>query len=111
MVPSREIFWNIPLGAAILYPLGAIVVGILVYAMYRRYKYWRLGGSDNRFGDFGKRIWAFIVATIVDGILHRKFFGIADNLGHRSFSVKDFLPREFYPGIAHFLIFIGTGIL
>ncbi len=110
MVPSREIFGNIQFGE-ILYVLAAIVIGIFIYAIYRRYKLWRLGGPDNRFSHLGKRIWAFIVTGIVDGIVHRKFFGVADNLGHRSFSIKDFLPKELYPGTAHFLIFVGCVVL
>ena len=110
MVPSREIFWNIQLGE-ILYVLAAIVIGILIYAVYRRYKLWRLGGPDNRFDHLGKRIRTFIVTGVVDGIGHRKFFGVADNLGHRPFSIKDLLPKELYPGIAHLLIFAGCIIL
>ncbi len=110
MVPSREIFWNIQLGE-ILYVLAAIVIGILIYAVYRRYKLWRLGRPDNRFDHLGKRIRTFIVTGVVDGIGHRKFFGVADNLGHRPFSIKDLLPRELYPGIAHLLIFAGCIIL
>ena len=110
MVPSREIFWNIQLGE-ILYVLAAIVIGILIYAVYRRYKLWRLGGPDNRFDHLGKRIRTFIVTGVVDGIGHRKFFGLADNLGHRPFSIKDLLPKELYPGIAHLLIFAGCIIL
>lgn len=110
MVPSREIFGNIQFGE-ILYLLGAIVIGILIYATYRRYKLWRLGRPDNRFDHLGKRIWIFIVTGVVDGIVHRKLFGVADNLGHRPFSVKDFLPKEFYPGIAHLLIFVGCIVL
>ncbi len=110
MVPQREIFWNIAYGE-IIYVLGVIAVGALIYAIYRRYKYWRLGGPDNRFGDFGKRMWAFIVATLVDGIIHRKFFGVFDGLGRRRLSVNDLQPKEFYPGLIHFLIFVGTIIL
>ena len=134
MDPTREIFWNILYGDIILYPLAAIAVGIFAYVIYRRYKLWRLGKPDNRFSHLGKRIWVFIVTAIVDGILHRKLFGIAPSLEHRRPSPKDFLPetspnlggrrfslknllprefypREFYPGIAHFLIFAGCGIL
>jgi len=110
MVPHREIFWNIEY-AEIIYVLGAIAVGALIYAFYRRYKLWRLGDPDSRFGDFGKRIWAFIIATVVDGIIHRKFFGVADGLGHRRLSIKDFQFKEFYPGLAHFLMFAGCIIL
>jgi len=110
MVPGREIFWNIQYGE-ILYLIGVIAIGVLIYAFYRRYKLWRLGKPDNRFAHLAKRIRLFIVTTIVDGIFHRKFFGVANGLGHRRFSVKDLQPREFYPGIAHFLIFAGCGVL
>jgi Fe-S oxidoreductase/nitrate reductase gamma subunit len=110
MVPHREVFWNIEY-SYIIYILGAIAVAALVYAFYRRYKMWRLGGPDNRFGDFGKRIWAFIGTTIIDGVIHRKFFGLADGLNRRRLSANDCKPREFYPGLIHFLIFAGTGVL
>ena len=63
MRPFRETFRNITYGEAILYPLSIIVVGFVIYAAYCRYKLWRLGCHDNRFGDFGNRIGAFIVAT------------------------------------------------
>jgi len=110
MVPQREVFWNIPY-AEIIYVLGVIATAALAYAIYRRYKYWRLGGPDSRFGDFGKRIWAFIVASVVDGIIHRKFFGVFDGLGRRRISFTDIQPKELYPGLVHFLIFAGTIIL
>ena len=110
MTPQREIFWNIAYGE-IIYVLGAIAVGALIYAIYRRYKYWRLGGPDIRFSDFGKRIWVFVITAVVDGIIHRKFFGIFDNLEHRRPAITDIQPKEFYPGITHFLIFAGTTLL
>ncbi|MFC2067078.1 heterodisulfide reductase-related iron-sulfur binding cluster [Chloroflexota bacterium] len=106
MAPTREIFWNIQF-AELLYILAAIVTGVLIYAIYRHYKRWRLGGPANRFNHLGKRVWAFIVATVVDGIIHRKFFGSADGWGHGLTSAKDLKPREFYAGLAHFLIFSG----
>ncbi|MFC1903834.1 heterodisulfide reductase-related iron-sulfur binding cluster [Chloroflexota bacterium] len=110
MEPSREIFWNIPFGE-VIYVLGVMALGIFIYAIYRRCKIWRLGGPDHRFSHLGKRIWAFLVNGVVDILLHRKFFGIAGGLGHRRFSIRDLKPREFYPGIIHFLIFAGTIIL
>ena len=64
MQPYREIFWNIEYGE-LLYLLAAIVVIVAIYVLYRRYKLWRLGGPDNRCADFGRRIWAFIVAMVV----------------------------------------------
>ncbi|MFC1993294.1 (Fe-S)-binding protein [Chloroflexota bacterium] len=110
MVPSREIFWNIPYGE-ILYILATIVIGVIIYAFYRRYKLWRLGGPDNRFDHLGKRIRTFIVAGVVDGIFHRIFCGILPGLGHRRSSLRDLQPKEFYPGLAHFLIFAGCIVL
>ncbi|MFC2013170.1 heterodisulfide reductase-related iron-sulfur binding cluster [Chloroflexota bacterium] len=134
MVPGREIFWNVPLGDVILYSLAVIVVGVLAYALYRRYRLWRLGGPSNRFADRAKRTRVFIVTGILDGIMHRKFFGVADGLGRRRLSLetplagavggsksarfslknlipRDFYPNELYPGITHLLILIGSGIL
>ncbi|GAI83487.1 unnamed protein product [marine sediment metagenome] len=78
MSPSREIFWNVPFGDVVLYSLAALVIGILVYAFYRRYRLWRLGGPSNHFNQWTERIKAFVVTGIIDGILQRKFFGIAE---------------------------------
>jgi len=105
MEPAREVFWNIPFGE-IIYALAAVAVGVFIYALYRRYKLWRLGGPNNRFNQLGKRTRLFLVSA-VDLLLHRKFCGIADGLGHRRFLLKDLRPREFYPGLIHFLIFAG----
>ena len=98
MEPTREILWNIQYGE-ILYVLAALVVAVLVYAIYRHYRRWRLGQPANRFNQLGKRILDFIGITVIDGIIHRKFFG-ADK--------KDCRPREFYPGLIHYLIFTGA---
>ncbi len=133
MIPSREIFWNIQYGE-LLYLIGTVVIGIFIYAIYRRYKFWRLGRPANRFNHLCKRTWAFIVTAVVDGLFHRKFFGVAPSLDHRrlssgdllpeaargrgrgfpsfkDFIPREFYPREFYPGIAHLLVFGGCGIL
>ena len=110
MEPSREIFWNIQYGE-IIYILGALAVGVFFYAIYKQYRRWRLGGPANRFSQLGKRIRAFIVTGIVDGIVHRRFFRSAEDLGHGYNSIKDLRPREFYPGLAHFLIFVGCIVL
>ena len=109
--PAREIFWNIPYHY-IMYIIGALVVATMVWAVYRRYKMWHIGKPDPRLKGHLLRRWGdFIKAAIIDGILHRKFIGVADNLGHRSPRGKDFIPREFVPGIAHFLIAIGCCLL
>jgi Fe-S oxidoreductase/nitrate reductase gamma subunit len=100
MEPSREVFWNISLGV-IVDVLGAVAIGVFVYALYRRTRLWRLGQPDSRFHHLGRRLVAFLGYKIVDLLLHRKFFGIG----------QDLRPREFYPGIIHFLIFAGCGVL
>ncbi|MEE8419928.1 MAG: hypothetical protein V3R92_00560, partial [Dehalococcoidales bacterium] len=105
MEASREVFWNIPYGE-IIYVLGTIALGVFIYALYRRRRLWRLGRPDDRPRQFWKRVRVFPI-SVIDLLLHRKFIGIADGLGHRRFSVKDLKAREFYPGIIHFLIFTG----
>ncbi|MFC1955666.1 heterodisulfide reductase-related iron-sulfur binding cluster [Chloroflexota bacterium] len=110
MVPGRESLWNIQF-SVIFYILAAVAVVILVYAIYRHYRRWRLGGPANRFNHLGRRIWDFIVITVVDGIIHRKFFGVTVGLGHRHLSLADLKPKEFYPGLIHFLLFTGAIIL
>ena len=93
MEAFREIFWDIAFGALILYPLGVAALAVFVYAIYRRYRLWAVGKPDKRWDNLGKRIWDFIVAGVVDGLFHRRFF------------------REPYPGLIHFLLFAGAGIL
>lgn len=106
MEATREVFWNIAFGE-IIYALGAIALGVFIYAIYRRYRIWRLGRPDNRLHPLGKRIRAFVFGGLIDILLHRRFFGVFDGLGHRRSSLKDVQPRDFYPGLIHFLIFGG----
>jgi Fe-S oxidoreductase/nitrate reductase gamma subunit len=93
MAAFREIFWDISFGPVILYLLGAAALGVFIYAIYKRARLWAVGKPDKRWDNLGKRIGDFIVVGIVDGLFHRRFF------------------REPYPGIMHFLIFAGAGIL
>ncbi|MFQ5988171.1 MAG: iron-sulfur-binding reductase, partial [Dehalococcoidia bacterium] len=88
-MPTREIFWNIGAWHYILYFLLIPLAIILAYAVYKRYRLWRLGQPDNRLDNLGQRIWSFVVTGIVDVLIHRRFL------------------REPYPGIIHFLIFWG----
>ena len=90
MDASREIFWHIPLFVQIIsIPVSRSCVLLIGYAVYRRYQMWMLGKPDKRFDHPGKRIGEFIKITILDAIFHVRFF------------------RDPYPGIMHFLIFIG----
>ncbi len=94
--PTREIFWNIEY-SWIMYLLAAIATVTLIWAIYRHYKRWRVGQPSDRGNQLRKRMLAFLQTTVVDGLLHRRFFG-TDN---------PWRPKEIYPGLAHFLIFAG----
>ncbi|MGA9047542.1 MAG: heterodisulfide reductase-related iron-sulfur binding cluster [Dehalococcoidia bacterium] len=94
MDASREIFWNIPFFVQIsLYSAAVIAVLLIGYVVSKRYKMWMLGKPDNRFDNPVKRVGEFIRITIVDAVFHKRFF------------------RDIYPGIMHFLIFIGCSLL
>ena len=98
MEPGREIFWNIAPHWP-LYAGAAVAVAVLVYAVYRHYRRWRVGRPADRANRWGKRIWSFGGTKFFDGLLHRRFFG-ADR--------HDWRLREFYPGLMHLLIFAGA---
>jgi len=89
---TRQIFWNIGDWGYILYGLLIPLAIILAYAVYRRYRLWRVGQPDNRLDNITQRIWSFVITGIVDGLVHRRFL------------------REPYPGLIHFLIFWGAVI-
>jgi hypothetical protein len=91
-LPSREVFWNIPY-RYVIYILAAIAVAFWVFSIYRRYKLWHLGKSDDCSKNIGKRIRVFIRTTIVDVLAHRRFL------------------RDPYPGFMHLMIFWGFAIL
>jgi Fe-S oxidoreductase/nitrate reductase gamma subunit len=95
--PTREIFWNIQY-PWIMYSLAAIAVVILLYAILRHPRRWRVGQPANRFNNLRERIRVFCRTAFFDVVIHRKFFG-ADK--------KDWRFRELYAGLAHFLIFSG----
>ncbi len=86
---SRELFWNIPLGPWIVYPLAAIAVIIFAWASYRRYRLIAIGKRGVPMGSWSQRIVNFIGVGIVDGFLHKRIF------------------RDAYPGLMHFFIFWG----
>jgi Fe-S oxidoreductase/nitrate reductase gamma subunit len=88
---SREIFWNIQLGE-LVYLLGAIVVAIAFYGLYRRIRLWRLGSEDDRLNNLRARIRDFAF-TMADGLWHRRIL------------------RDRYAGIMHVLIFGGFVLL
>jgi Fe-S oxidoreductase/nitrate reductase gamma subunit len=84
----------------------------MAYAFFRRYKIWHLGKADIRLqGNLKIRWISFAKTTFLDGIIHRKFVATAENLGHRPMRLIDLKPKEFFPGISHFLIAIGCAML
>ena len=91
-MPSREVFWNIQY-SYLMYIAAAIALAFLVHSIYRRYKLWRLGRPEDRFGNMGERIRAFIRTVVVDVLAHRRFL------------------RDPYPGVMHFMLFWGFVIL
>lgn len=93
MEAFREIFWNVPLAPYIFYTLGILSVGAIIYAIYRRVQLWNIGKPEKRTDSLGARIIDFISEAIINGIVHKKFF------------------RDPYPGIMHFLLFIGAALL
>lgn len=86
MVPTREIFWNIPY-AWIIYVLALVSTGIFVYALRRRYLLWRLGKPENRSDNLWGRVRSFLSLAVVEGLAHKRIL------------------REPYPGLMHFLLF------
>ena len=94
MEATREIFWQIPLLVQIgLYLAAAAAIALIGYSVYRRYQMWMLGKPDKRFDNPVGRIGEFIRLSILDGVFHRRFL------------------REPYPGIMHFIIFVGCILL
>ncbi|MFC1908898.1 heterodisulfide reductase-related iron-sulfur binding cluster [Chloroflexota bacterium] len=110
MIPERETFWNIQF-TEIFYVLSLIAVVIFIYTIYKYYRRWRLGRPADRFDHPGRRILDFLTLAVIDGLIHRKFFGFANGLRHRRFLPADLKPKEFYPGLIHLLIFIGCILL
>jgi hypothetical protein len=87
---TREIFWNVGSGIRIiLYILAIIPLLFLIWGIYKRIRFWRIGKSENRYDKIGKRILSFISF----GLFHKRFF------------------RDLYPGLMHLFIFWGFVVL
>ena len=68
---SKEGFWNIELGG-IVYLLGFIVIAVACYALYRRFRLWRLGSEDDRLNNLGEQNTGLRWARMADGLWHRR---------------------------------------
>ncbi len=93
MFPTREIFWNIPFGPVILYPLSALVISLLAYSFYKRYRLWRIGKGKVSPVSLRRRLSNFILLGLIDGLGHRR------------------LLKDPYPGLMHLFLFWGCLIL
>jgi nitrate reductase gamma subunit len=97
---SREALWNISVQWP-MWVLATIGILILCYGIYVHIKRLRVGQTANRANNWWKRTVDFISLAIIEGGLHRKFFGVE----------KPLRTRELYPGSMHFFIFWGFIIL
>ncbi|MGE4272598.1 MAG: heterodisulfide reductase-related iron-sulfur binding cluster [Desulfitobacterium sp.] len=85
---TRELYWNIE-NHWLIYPMLVIALGFFCYGFYQRFKLWRLGQSENRWQNLGKRIGD----VIVYGIGHKRII------------------KDGFPGVMHLFIFWGFVLL
>ncbi|MEL1136484.1 heterodisulfide reductase-related iron-sulfur binding cluster [Desulfitobacterium sp. THU1] len=85
---TRELYWNIE-NHWLIYPMLVIALGFFCYGFYQRLKLWRLGQSENRWQNLGKRIGD----VIVYGIGHKRII------------------KDGFPGVMHLSIFWGFLLL
>ncbi|MBN1693732.1 MAG: 4Fe-4S dicluster domain-containing protein [Dehalococcoidales bacterium] len=97
---SREVYWNINY-EWLMYILATIGIVVLLWGIFIHIKRLRVGRPSDRAGNWWQRTKAFIYLAVVDGLFHRRFFGVD----------KPVRPREFFPGTMHFFIFWGFIIL
>ena len=92
---GRIDFWNIgyPLGA-VVYLTGVIALGAILWGLWHRSRYWRLGSGNPDFGGWRVRSRAFVRWLFVDAFGHRRF-----------------VRSERVPGLMHALIFWGILLL
>ncbi len=84
-LPYRELYWNIPWGKYLIYPLFLLAAGVFAYGVYRRIQMWRLGRAERPKGE-GSRGW---------------LWALVDVFGQR------LVWREFWPGLFHVMVFYG----
>jgi Fe-S oxidoreductase/nitrate reductase gamma subunit len=88
-LPFRELYWNIPFGKYLIYPIFLIAFGIFIYGVYKRIKIW----------SFAKRL------NKPDAITDRGFWALGDAFSQR------LVLRELGPGLAHAALFFGFIVL
>jgi Fe-S oxidoreductase/nitrate reductase gamma subunit len=82
--PHREVYWNIT-GGWVVYPLLAMLLSVLLYSLYRRAQYWRLGKPTIRTDNV---------------VLRLKNVFTQGAIAHR-------VPRDIYAGAYHTMIYLG----
>jgi Fe-S oxidoreductase/nitrate reductase gamma subunit len=64
-MPIRETFWNVPHWAEIgQYIFGFLALLIFAYGVYYHARRWRMGQSERRTDQLGKRLWLVIVQAV-----------------------------------------------
>ena len=108
MIAGREIFWNIGAWGNLVYPLMAVSLGLLAWAIYRRALLWRTGRSDYRACEWGSRVVPFarkfflevlaqqkILQQPLAGTLHLILFWAF--VSFFALTSADFIHHYFYP--------------
>lgn len=88
IMPTREIYWNIP-GHLLIYLFTLAALAVFFYGFYQKYRCWKRGKSDNRFGKPGARLYGVMV--------------------HAFAQLR--IWREAWPGTFHAMFFWGMGLL
>jgi len=70
MSPTRELYWNVP-GHLILYAIFVVVAFIAAYGIYRRFRLWKLGQPEERFGHVVERLVAVFKDAVAQGSIMR----------------------------------------
>ena len=84
MVATRQVYWNIE-GQHWLYFFFALALLSFGYGIYQRVKLWRIGHSENRWGE----AWLGIKTILVHSLGQKRVL------------------KEGYAGIMHMAIFVG----
>jgi len=87
-LPHRELYWNIPLGKYLIYPIFAVAAAVFVFGAVRRLKIWRQGKAVRV--EPGKGGWTARLLRAAWDVLSQRL-----------------LLREPWPGLFHLLLFWG----
>jgi Fe-S oxidoreductase/nitrate reductase gamma subunit len=80
--PHRQVYWNIT-GGFIVYPFLSMLIAVLLYALWRRSRYWALGRPTIRTDRIAERIKNVLTQGVI---------------AHR-------VPRDLYAGAYHGMIY------